>query len=256
MGEKRIYILSTGRAGSTFLYKILSQSSSEMDIGHQQGGSRVINVFGNLPFNNSLYLKLLNALFVFFRRGIPPFSTVDPLLSVSLFKLFKNTNSEIKIVHLVRDPKDFVTSFMNWKNQSIRKKILHYFIPFWNPVPLFHGVKFREWIKMTKFEKFCWVWNYKNSLFKSIDIESNSYFLLRLEDLTINESKREETLANLFTFLNIPANEKSKINLTNKINKSDNKSFPSWENWTQEQNRILRKHCNYLASKLGYDIHS
>lgn len=255
MQSRNIYILSTGRTGSTFLANLFVNSNIDIELGHQQFGSRIINIIGNLPTENSHYLKLLLFLFnIFNRGGSTPYSTVDPLVSLSLYKLIKNNKIEgdYKIVHLIRDPRTFVTSFMNWKRQSFKRKILHYLIPFWNPVPVFHGVSFFKFITMSKFEKFCWVWSFKNRLFLNLNKDRNHYYLLRMEDILFSD-KKDEVFEQLLCFLNHDLNQFGNLNVHEKVNISK-KSFPLFKDWDNRKKNLLSKHCSHLMSYFNYSI--
>lgn len=254
MKSKRIYILSTGRTGTNFIAQGLNSNIDDFTIGHQQTGSRVINVFANLPFKNKFYLNCLYKLFNFYRRGVPPNSTIDPLLSVALYKLikYKKINNNFKIVHLVRSPEDFVTSFMNWKNQSWRKFILHYLIPFWNPVPLFHGVTFIRWLQMSKFEKFCWIWTFKNQLFGELKcLKKENYYFLKFEDV-LQPSNKKDTFQNLLRFCEIDVPQNIKLNTNIKVNSSIEKKFPKYQNWSGRYRRILSAYCGDQKLTYGY----
>jgi len=248
-----IYFLSTGRTGTTFLTEQLNVLFPELKLTHQQRGSRVINIVANLPFENSFYLAILKLLFKVYKRGYPPFSTLDPLLSMALYKLLKNGRLEEdkhRIVHLTRSPETFVTSFMNWKRQSFKRTILHHFIPFWNPVPLFHGVSLVSWIRMSKFEKFCWVWNFKNQCFSQL--EGNEYYLLKMEDLTC--SYKESVLKELALFVKQEYNPDLVFNPTVRKNRSKINGFPSYEKWNKTQKSILKMHCSKMAKKMKYEV--
>ena len=162
MDEERIYILSTGRVGTTFLHNFFNKFYPEFTITHQTKWSRIINIIGHVPLKNEIKNNFIKFSFRTLKNQEIPVTTLDPLLSFSIAHLLENENpGNIKIVHLVRHPVKFATSFMNWKSSSVRKLVLHYLVPFWQPVPVFHGVSFINWLKMSKFEKFCWIWNTK-----------------------------------------------------------------------------------------------
>ena len=132
----KIYFLSTGRVGTSFLYKYFNTVYPELRLSHQLQWSRIINIIGNVPLSFKFRGKLIHFAFKIFKKESVPASALDPLLSLPIYISIKNNAiSNTKIVHLVRDPRNFVTSFMNWKNQSLSKKILHYMVPFWQPFP-------------------------------------------------------------------------------------------------------------------------
>ena len=255
MNSKRIYILSTGRTGTNFLAQVLNDIIDDFNIGHQQIGSRSINIFAKLPLKNNIYLYFLYKLFDFFNRGVPPNSTIDPLLSVALYKLikFKKIKIDIKIIHLVRSPEDFVTSFLNWKDQSWKRKIiLHFLLPFWNPVPLFHGVSFKRWVLMSKFEKFCWIWTFKNTMFDDLQyLQKENYYFIKIEDLIQSQSK-EDHLKSLLEFCGIKPPKKIKLNTDIKVNRSKGNKFPKYKDWSNKHRFLLSEYCQYLKLKYGY----
>lgn len=179
-------------------------------------------------------------------------STADPLKSI-LFTLYfkKNTLPDnIKIVHLVRDPKDFITSFMRWKNRKLSGVVAHHFFPLWQPSPYFQKeVSLVEWIKMSKFEHFAWVWKFKNQLFHNTFSKYSNYKLFRIEDLTKKENNKWKELIEFIGMKNIM--DDKNISFC-KVNESTKKKFPKWQQWNNKKHDILNRHCRELINKYGY----
>lgn len=250
-----IYILSTGRTGTNFIHNILTELVPELNITHQTRWSRLLNICGNLPIGKNKP-RLMTFLFNTLKSESFPKSTIDPLLSLPIFFSLKNRviYKNPKIIHLIRDPRDFVTSFMNWKNQDVKKMILHYIVPFWQPSPFFqNSYKFSSWINFSKFEHYCWIWNYKNNLFQKLNKYQENYILIRLEDL-INPILTKTILSHIFEFLEIPFKDYNSINSRSmpKVNKSIKGEFPKWKNWSSYEANILEKHCGSLMHQFGY----
>ena len=248
----KIYFLSTGRVGTSFLYKYFNVVYPELRLSHQLQWSRIINIVGNVPLSFNFREKLIHFAFKILKKESVPASTLDPLLSLPIYISIKNNAiNNTKIVHLVRDPRDFVTSFMNWKNQSLSKKILHYMVPFWQPFPFGKGIKFYRWIFMSKFEKFCWVWFYKNTLFKQLQ-NLMDYKLVRIEDLTKSTNNLHH-MRELVRFLELKEKDYNYQNFASQpVNKSDIKEFPSYVNWSQKQKDTLQRICGDLMHEFGY----
>lgn len=250
--SNKIYFLSTGRAGTSFLYKYFNILYPELKLTHQRRWSRIISIIGNIPLKFKYRRKLCSIAFNFLKKGRTPKSSLDPLISLSIYSILNNNKSNnLKIVHLVRDPRDFVTSFMNWKTQSLSKIILHYLTPFWQPFPANKGIPFYRWVFLSKFEKFCWVWFYKNFLFKQLE-NTLEYKLVIIEDLTKSDSKLEN-LKDLNTFLQLE-NKEFDFNKfsSNRVNKSNTNKFPKYNNWSQKQKNTLIKICGDLMLEFGY----
>lgn len=249
----KIYILSSGRSGTTFITSLLRELATELNIEHQKKGSRIINIISNLPVNmdyiNWIILKLFGRI-----KGDMPKSTADPLISLALFGYLKKNKIDGKIIHLVREPQAFVKSFMRWKTYSLSKIILHYIIPFWNPNPFLFDkeIGFFEWLKMSKFEIYSWIWNFKNSKYYQLSHCKKNYMLIRLEDLTCdNLETRFEVISRLVEFLEIKKDDVIIRNLDfRKKNKSKERKSKDYQNISEEQ--IIDKHCSELSRKLGY----
>lgn len=255
---KNIYILSTGRSGTNFISKLFAQYGEDLEITHQKKGSRLINIIANLPMNTT---KLLWLLFKIFKRRdtSSPESSADPLISSALYLLLKNRYFNGKIIHLVREPQSFADSVIRWKNQSLKKKFLHHFIPFWNPNPfLFDSrISLLKLIRMNKYDKYCWIWSYKNQNFYSLkNLTDIEYMLIKIEDLTnINLEIRIRELKKISEFIGHSWDDKIVKNINfAKVNESK-KSKKSKNSFTQEQkNRSLKLYCQDSAVKFGYKI--
>ncbi len=260
MNKPIVIILSTGRAGTNFLSRLLT-SLGIGNISHQGKFSRTANIVGNIglcpgfeEWSKNILRHMLGGVD---RMG----STADPLLSIAHILLLDHNKqrSRPKILHIVRDPRNFVTSFMNWRKQKLRRMVLHHLVPFWQPNPwsMGSGVSFKSYLKMSKFEHFCWIWAYKNNLFEKRMVKSEAdFFLLKFETLinfTYPENKSIETINALSCFLNIPASRLiEQVNKTPVLNPSRSKSFPKWVRWTKKQAIIINEHCGPLMKKYGY----
>jgi hypothetical protein len=253
MPENKIYILSTGRTGTTFLQKFFENHYPEFSITHQEKWSRIINVIGNLPIGTKPRLFLIRSAFKLLKKQSWPESTLDPLLAFPIAQLLQNTSTDnVKIVHLVRSPLSFANSFMSWKSASLKKLILHYIIPFWQPSPLFNGVNFLHWIKMSKFDKFCWIWNFKNQKFAHLAY-SHNYLRVQLEELTqINQG---EHWKQLLEFLELPEKDINYSELVSrKVNKSRSSDMVAKENLDKRKVASCRTYCKNLSLTFGYKV--
>ena len=251
-----LIILSTGRTGTNYLSQLL-QSQGLDDLSHQGKYSRLINILGNVGLclkSDLLQKRILPKLMEKTGRSV---YTADPLLSVPLTLIIPSQTStqKIKVLHIVRDPRDFVTSFMNWRRQKLRRMFLHHCVPFWQPNPWGVGnTDLINYIKMSKFEHFCWIWAYKNSLFeKKWNKRGIDYLRIRLEDISnqTNTSKMLSSFLGLQEFC-FP----SELKQNQSVNKSDNAYFPKWNHWTKQQANNLYKHCAQLMEQYGYGLES
>jgi hypothetical protein len=184
-----------------------------------------------------------------------PESTVDPLQSTAISLFLKNEKKwyEHRIVHVVRDPRDYVSSAINWKNQRLRRLFLHHCVPFWQPNPVVCGnVSILKRMKMNKFEYFSWIWNFKNSLFAKLFENKDNYYMVRMEDL-VDSQKGNQHFRKLFEFLKLPNRKRDWDHLLNrKVNVSTRKAFTNWISWNSKQVKTLDGYCGELMRKYGY----
>jgi hypothetical protein len=249
-----LIVLSTGRTGTNYLSQRL-QAQGIYDLSHQGKYSRLINILGNVGLcvkSDLLQQRILPKLIESTGRSL---NTADPLLSVSLTLILSNQISmhKLKVLHIVRDPRDFVTSFMNWRRQKTRRMFLHHCVPFWQPNPWCAGqTGMTSYIKMSKFEHFCWIWAYKNSFFeRKWKKRGVDYLRIRLEDMS-NQTNMGEKLSSFLGLQEISFPSGLKQNQL--INKSDSTHFPKWKHWSKHQADILYKHCAQLMDQYGYGL--
>lgn len=250
----KYYFLSTGRSGSTFIYKIFHDFYPNINLTHQGFGSRLINISSNIPLPKKISSFILKLLFKILKKDKIPPSTVDPLQSHAISKIIDRDsldNDKVKIVHLVRNPISFVTSYMNWKNSSVKRLFLHHFVPFWQPNSRNDDITV-QLKNNKKFKQFCKIWTYKNKLFYNNFNNHINYKILRIEDLT-DSNNRTENFNEIINFFKL-----SKIEFDydlyskTKINKSSGNKFPEYELWTEDMKSYINAVCGDLMKTFGY----
>ena len=163
------------------------------------------------------------------------------------------TTDGVHVIHVVRDPRDFVTSFMNWKRQSAKRTILHHAVPAWQPNPwLSRECGLGSWLGMDKFEHFCWVWNFKNRLFEEL-ADRVWYRRLRLEDLVTGD-RGVERFAELCRDmkLSVDPDFDPLTLMKTRVNPSQQGFTASWGAWTPDMAAVLERHCGDLMRRYGY----
>ena len=253
--KPNIYFLSTGRAGTNYLQRTFRENYPELKLTHQAKWSRLINIAGNVLLINGVPSYWVKYLYPILKMVEIPQSTVDPLQSIAI-SLFLNSEKRChayRIIHVVRDPRDYVTSAINWKNQRLRRLFLNHCVPFWQPNPIFcDNISVLKRIKMSKFEYFSWVWNFKNGFFARLFKHNENYYLVRMEDI-VDAKHGNQNINKLFAFLQIKEkmgewDDRSK----KKVNASITKGFPNWSRWHSQQAKVLDKYCGKLMREFGY----
>lgn len=244
----KFYILSPGRSGSTFLAQYIQKVGQITDNLHQTNSSRRINILSNIACNSkNLQIRLINR----FNLIDKPKSTADPLHSVYLMHYFQNQGltEDMRIIHLVRDPRDFISSFINYKNRKLSGVVAHHIIPFWMPNPLLTKEKrIIEYLFMPKYEHYAWIWKFKNEMFSKLSKYSDNYRVFRIEDITSDPGKMKE----LLDFIEIAYTNIDDELLSKKVTPSKINSFPKWKSWNERMAKNVFKHCNDQMKKYGY----
>lgn len=168
-------------------------------------------------------------------------------------KLYKN----YKIVIITRDPKDWVTSNMNWQQWYGKKDWVNKLnAGRINPSITKDEFYKNKWRNFNRFQKLCWAYQFiynnllKNS-FNDINIKVFKY-----EDLFIHKEKYSH-LENLIQFIvnfdDAFFNYQIPINILEKrINKNISSSFPIYKSWDKKLTKQYLNICGEIQNKLNY----
>jgi hypothetical protein len=126
--------------------------------------------------------------------------------------------------------------------------------PFWQPNAwLLKEMKFHTWWKLSHFERFCWIWNYKNRIINQLEGSEYPYLRIKFEDFFYNENPRKN-LERLLFFLHreLPGNYNFNQRLETPINLGRKKTLSHWTQWTSEQCQQLYTFCGDIMERYGY----
>lgn len=168
-------------------------------------------------------------------------------------KLFSNS----KIIYIIRDPRDWVRSWMNKPNTYYSMKDVRQWFGGRISAKSIKSDKYsKNWKKMDVFEKLCWAWNCENSYAFECSKTNNNIQVYRYEDLFINDMK-EVSFKNMLNFATSFPDEYVEnwhynSKLFSKKYDSTNGNFVHWRKWNRLNSLILDKHCKSLMSKFNY----
>lgn len=157
------------------------------------------------------------------------------------------------VLHMVRDPRAYVTSYINHGAFSGAKGILGNLVPYWQlkPEHLDPGCS-RRWHEMSHHERICWRWNALNGLIEdgARTLPSNRYLRLRFEDVV---DPRQEGLAPLMKALNqYPVSDGYSAVLNMRSNQSRETFYPPAKDWSEEMVSMMQQYCNSRMKTYGY----
>jgi hypothetical protein len=253
--EKIVFFLSTGRTGTKSLAEGLN--CDEIISLHQPPFSRLLTLASNyylhgwLPWSGLRILVELIRESQIRRSNSKYYFQVYPLDYLPA-KIISEKYEEVYIIHIIRDPRTFVPSYLNWMHTRVKSYIANKMILGWHPSGLFVGkMPWRDWLLMGEFQRVCWQWNYKNYLLECLFAEDTRYFRISFEDLFFGNGP--ELLRGLLEVIGIPFPDRLLLDFFHHPkNVSRKVYFPKWKNWTLEMNHQLLFICGDRMKKYGY----
>ncbi|MBC7876601.1 MAG: sulfotransferase domain-containing protein [Anaerolineales bacterium] len=252
-----ILIISTGRTGTIFLSRLFADLYPDTASYHERGASRPIQILTNLHFSHLLPKSVLKSAWKLLKGSEiesceKKFHIDANNFLYGLASLAPELYPNLKVVHIVRDPRTYVTSQLNFSLQKWTSFIANYFVPFWQPNPFLIGeVPLSKIFGFTRFEKYCWIWNFKNRVMDGLENSSTPYLRVRFEDL-FNTSNSEELFGKISEFIGLPTVTGIRDRFREPANTSSKTDFPEWPEWTHQRAAQLQSFCGERMIKYGY----
>jgi len=245
------FITSTGRTGTKFLAEFFNEFDDFLSIHEPQPNFRKLSreyAEGKCGLDKAIHeieIKRSALCRRVKRERSKKYLESNPRL-FSLLKPIKKVFEEPKIIHIVRDGRDFVRSGMSrpygafYSNKDIHPRL--------KAVDFTDDDFYHQWDDMSLFEKICWYWMKRDEfIYQEIKDYSNG-ITVRFEDIF----KRPDDyigLKEICDFLKL--NDENAIPIfqnmqKNKINKTKVYAIPHWKDWSEEKklkfDQIAGKH--------------
>lgn len=256
MPEKIVFVLSTGRTGTKTLAEGLAGANSKSP--HQPPHSRFLTIASNYYLHGWLPKSVLKWFVTRLRE--PQILKSDYRYYIQTFsldylpaKIISEKYPNVYIIHIVRDPRTFVRSYLNWTHSRFKSWVANKVVPSWHPSGYFTGeLAWREWRRMDEFQRVCWHWTYKNTLLEKLFAGDERYIRIRFEDLFLAQDA--ETLKEMLTFVGIPYQERFEAMLQKSKNVSRKTYFPRWKKWADIKRHQLLHLCTEQMRRYGYSL--
>jgi hypothetical protein len=244
------FVISTGRTGTKFLAKHLNEIEGVLALHEPKPdflllankfirNEVTISEAKNAIDSNRRYI-LRNICSGEYKRYVESNNRLYSLIPI-INILFNNP----KIVHVIRDGRDVVTSGMNrfWYKE---KDPFERMEPGW-----FNNNNYiKLWPKMSRFQKICWYWQKKDSIIQELCKQSNNVITVKFED--IFKTKNHAGYYKILDFFDLRKSKISKPEFKNKVNINYKYSFPEWKNWDKKLISSFNKICGKHMRSLGY----
>lgn len=165
--------------------------------------------------------------------------------------------SSYKVVGIVRDPRTWTASCMNFGTPyGPRDLITKFGFRRLDPQMISDRYFEEKWRSMSAFEKLCWTWKTVYGLISEfVDKDSNSK-LYRYEDLFLAPRSGEQVRDMLDFLVDFPGRRYSysfdPSILKNPVHAAGRASFPDWPEWDSTHARQLNEICGPLMKRFGY----
>ncbi len=261
-----VFFLSTGRTGTEFFTKLLSNSET-VQVYHSpsslfcnaqseliEQGKVAYEMYMKYGFNDERANKLVSQIFMASRE--------DLLYKTYLHnKIYIETNNRItflapalkyifpnaRFVYLHRHPGEFIRSGIRrkyYKSNSIHE--------LGRLIPLDETKYFNQWSKFDDIQKIAWLWSETNNFIDNYlkTLDSNDYF--RFDFNQLNTSNIE----NLLDFLEIKDinSQLIKKSIDNPTNIQKTGSFSKYKEWNQNDKNKVFDLCGELSLQYGYKL--
>lgn len=194
-----------------------------------------------------------------FYRGRPESLIVESNWQMfGLLPLLPRVFESYKVVALVRDPRTWVRSFVNFGgHHDDRDRVAKFGLPRLSP-EMVGGEWKGRWAEMDVFQRLCWDWKWITSRLLDAADTDPLVRLVRFEDLFYSDRRRErldEVLAFLTDFgerrydYRIPTGF-----FERRVNVSRPTRLGPWDEWSEDRRRFLLEMCAPLMERVGYSL--
>ena len=252
-----IHILSTGRTGTVFFSRLFGNLYPEVDAYHERGISRPVQILTNLYFDGLIPRQgPILAWKIFKGREVArckkPYHLDANSFLYGISSVAPDLIPGLKVVHIVRDPRTYVTSHLNYARYKKSSFIANYLVPFWQPSPLLSGkIPMKKCLSLSRLEKYAWIWDFKNKVIESIENTEIPYLRIRFEDI-FNTINPEENFSRMTDFIGLPRQSNVREFFNRPENQAPKDHIHEWTEWEPTQCLQLQEICGNLMTKYGY----
>lgn len=251
----RVFVLSTGRTGTTFLASALKQLGAD---AHHEPGPRWLRNLSNARAAGAISHETGSRLLGHARGENLSDERVYVEASCLIYGLAEElleSFSDAMLVHLVRDPRGYIKSAMDWGVHRPGGRILNA-IPYRRLAPPQYdptSLALRaQWFATSRFERIAWGWSAMNAATRRGCASSDRCMTVRFEELVDDQHTGLQRIARA-AGLNVSTNDIERLRLK-PVNPAPRRRFPQWTDWSDTQLRILLERCGGEASKYGYTL--
>ena len=259
--QKVIAIVSTGRTGTKALATHLTAAYPNVLALHEPPPTRfTLRRASNKALCGRIANDSLSALLTRHRQpllgAMPPSQTVyvesNPGLS-GFLEVLGDVFPNLQVLHVVRDPRTYVASAINWGVFSGMKGLFAGVVPYWLPKPqhVHPATGGPSYGKMSGIERLAWHWKLVNEfLDRGRSIYGERYHRVKFEDLFARDGSG---FAWFMRWAGLPptGDLAAAANAEN-VNASRGGGARRFDGWSDTEKQALLRYCAPLMAAYGY----
>ncbi|REJ67309.1 MAG: hypothetical protein DWQ31_11630 [Planctomycetota bacterium] len=255
--EKVVFVLSSGRTGTTAIARYLDEGCRGVRALHEPTPSRTLRIASGRYLAGKQKPKDMIRLLWRARHKLcgeideAVYVESNPFLYGFLDALGEVFDSP-RVVHVVRDPRTMIRSALNFGAQRGLKWLANTFVPYWLIKPEhLHFAPERRWRQMSAVERIAWYWSVINAhLNRGEELYGELYRRVRYEDLFAEDGGGVRELIDWIGLEERPGELDKRMQ--QRINESRHAELPEWPAWPAADRQAVEHHCGELMGRYGY----
>ena len=260
--REMVVVVSTGRTGTQALAHHMDACYDDVTALHEPAPSRHLRLLSNRAVAGNVTMDEAAATLIKARcklfAGIPtPVYVESNWYVYGLLEALPEVFGRVKVLHVVRDPRTYIPSGLNFGQFSGLRALATAFLPYWylkpEDAPLELNRKRTSWSELSPIQRLAWHWHVVNGEIDRVAPQFGADFLrIRYEDL-FGKGARE--LGKLLNWINLPDNADLRGRMQEKkVNASTKKRCAPWREWENAERQSVIDLCGERMRSYGYDI--
>jgi hypothetical protein len=249
-------IVSTGRTGTNYLGELINKPKLGFVATHEPAPNfekLCVDFFlKKVSFDETAKLVKEQRTKILHKAGDKNYVESNGNLTF-LLPVLNAVFPNLKVVHIVRNPIDFVISGVNRPEIRNGVKVQKYlFEENWllKSSHIEGDLYQNHWAQMDVYERFMWTWAFKNQYLADY-VENHGGLTLRFEDMFVDKARAG--LLALFDYIGLRDIELQERDLAAK-NRSTVDQAEKYGDWPDERKHRIREICGPLAARWNYEL--
>jgi len=256
--DRVVFIVSSGRTGTKALAHHLSRCYGNVTAVHEPRPSWRLRIASGKSICGRMTPDGLATLLARSRqRSVaqiirPIYIESNPFLW-GFLGAFEKVFDKPMILHVVRDPRTYIRSAINWGACRGIKQLLNTYFPYWHPHPEQISPTDRPWSRMSDIQRMAWYWKLVNTeLNRGQELYGDRYLRIRFEDLFARDGSG---LKQFTSWVGLPWKDGLLASANSeKVNASRGSACPKFEQWPPERQEQALEYCRELMGLYGYEL--